>query len=163
MSRLFSAMRVLAAVFAVTFAVLPARASEQSEAVAVVRQFVDAWNRGDNAAVARMVAPSISIIDAVPPYIWQGQSADTLKQWNEDVGRYFAKNPVDEVLVKLGKADPVLVQDDGAYVVAPATLRTRKHAVWTDDHAILAVTLKRTDTGWLVGSISWAEIKKATK
>ncbi|MBV8117596.1 MAG: nuclear transport factor 2 family protein, partial [Candidatus Eremiobacteraeota bacterium] len=51
---------------------LPAAARQ---ALATVQRFVDAFNRGDVAAVLATCAPRASIIDEVPPHEWQGANA----------------------------------------------------------------------------------------
>src|SRR5579871_6002324 len=53
----------------------PLLASEQSDVVAKIHQFVDGFNRGDAKAALAACAPSASIIDEFPPHEWDGVNA----------------------------------------------------------------------------------------
>jgi hypothetical protein len=157
MTTLRPAVGICAAVLAVALVASPARASDQADAFAVVQRFNDAWNRGDTAAAAGNFAPSISIIDDAPPYLWQGPGA--LQQWDDDIRRLLAKNPSDETSMNLSEPEQALLQDDGIYLVIPGALQFRRKGVSGQHRGILTVTLKKTGQAWLIGSFAWSRLK----
>ncbi|MEJ0095897.1 MAG: hypothetical protein WDN46_21555 [Methylocella sp.] len=62
-------------------AISPALASDKDDAIARVRQAIDAWNKGDTAAVTPHLMPSLVIIDDLAPNHFQG--ANAVSDWLE--------------------------------------------------------------------------------
>jgi hypothetical protein len=48
-----------------------------------VRHYVDAFNKGDLKAMTALFDPSGSILDGLPPHVWQGPTAT--QDWYRDV------------------------------------------------------------------------------
>jgi hypothetical protein len=57
--------------------------SETSEAFATVRQYIDAFNKGDVKGMSSLFAPSGAILDGMAPHLWQGPTA--AQDWYRDV------------------------------------------------------------------------------
>jgi ketosteroid isomerase-like protein len=138
-------------VFALLLAAPPsASASEETDALARIRQFVEAYNKNDSAAVAGMVMESIEIISVFPPYHWSGPHA--LQDWSEG----FAKAaPATERSVELRDAKHVTVKGDSAYLVIPAIYRRKRGAESVEENGILTSVLHRFGEQWKVAAFTW--------
>jgi ketosteroid isomerase-like protein len=96
----------------------PAAASDPSDALGRVRQFIDAFNKGDAKAAVAICADSASVIDDFAPYTWQGAGA--CERWAGDFDADARNNGIEPLKVTLGKPRHVDVAGDHAYVVVPA-------------------------------------------
>ena len=84
-------MKIFVSIFAVTLAVactLSAFAGardtmSKKEPVDVVRQYLDAFNKGDAKLMAASFADNGSILDGMAPHVWQGPTA--AQDWYRDV------------------------------------------------------------------------------
>ena len=52
--------------------------------MAAVRQYIDAFNRGDAKAMAATCADPMQILDGMTPHVWHGPTAT--EDWYGDVG-----------------------------------------------------------------------------
>src|SRR5689334_19587472 len=68
----------------------PTTASEKTDVMAVVRQFVDGFNKGDTKTALAACADQTSIIDDFPPHEWHGAGA--CSKWMNDDDAYAKKN-----------------------------------------------------------------------
>ena len=69
-------MKKIAAVIALAvFACGAASASDKTDAMAVVHQWVDAFNKGDGKTAASYCAADVLILDDFAPHVWQGLGA----------------------------------------------------------------------------------------
>ena len=62
-----------------------APASEQSDVMAPIHQFVDGFNKGDVNSALAACSEETSIIDEFPPHEWHGAGA--CAKWANDYGR----------------------------------------------------------------------------
>jgi len=77
-------------------------ASEKTDVMAVVNQFIDGFNKDDaKTALAACGAPAF-IIDEFPPYSWQGPTA--CADWANDFDANSTKDKITEPVVKLESA-----------------------------------------------------------
>src|SRR2546426_7908357 len=112
-------MRTIIIAFAVALAGAPAAASEKTDVMAPVHQFIDGLNKGDTKGALAACAAQSSIIDEFPPYEWQGATA--CADWANDFEAFNKKGGITEPIAKLGKPKHVDITGDRAYVVVPAT------------------------------------------
>ena len=149
-------MRALLLALAFVFSMGFAAASESTDAMATVHQFVSGINTGDiKSALAACATPS-SVIDEFPPHEWQGPTAcaDWLRDYNADSKR----NGVTDGIVTLGKPWHVDVSGDRAYVVVPATYAYKQHGRQiTESGSIFTVALRKLSTGWRITGWAWAK------
>jgi len=131
-------------------------ASEKTDVMAPVQQFVDAFNKGDTKTAAAACADETSILDEFPPYEWHGAGACV--QWMKDYDADATKNGITEGLVTLGKPRHVDVTADRAYVVVPAdyTFKLKGKPV-KETGSIMTLTLHKGEGGWRVTGWSWAK------
>ena len=103
------------------------------EPLATVQQYVDAFNRGDVKAMTDAFAVPASILDGMPPHVWQGTSP--AEDWYRDVLSTTRKEGTSDFVVTLG--EPLHADTrDSAYLVLPATMsfRVRDKAIGFDVH-----------------------------
>ena len=154
-------MRKLIVAFAVALAVAPAvasaaAASEKTDVMAPVHQFMDGLNKGDTqTALAACASPS-SIVDEFPPYEWQGATA--CADWANDFAADSKKNGITDSTVTLGTPRHVDITGDRAYVVVPATYTFKQHGKRvTESGSILTVALQKVAAGWRMTGWAWTK------
>jgi ketosteroid isomerase-like protein len=132
-------------------------ASPDSAAImAVVHQFVDAFNQGDTTAAVAACAKKASVIDEFPPYTWRGDGG--CAEWLRDYDADARKNGITDGVVTLAAPRHVDISADHAYVVIPAdyAFKARGKAV-KETHSILTVVLRKGAAGWRITAWSWAK------
>ncbi len=85
-----------------------------------VRQYVEAFNKGDVGAMAATCANPASILDGLAPHVWQGPTA--CQDWYRDVLAAGEREGASNYLVTLGEPRHLDISGDRAYVVVPATI-----------------------------------------
>jgi ketosteroid isomerase-like protein len=145
--------KILIAFVAVALVSAPAAASEKTDAMATVRQFVQAFNKGDAKTAAAACADETSIIDEFPPHEWHGAGA--CSKWMNDYDADARKNGITAGFVTLGAPLHVDVTAGRAYVVVPAnyTFKQKGKEV-RETGSPLTVVLQKTGAGWRI--IAWA-------
>ncbi|MGA7099995.1 MAG: hypothetical protein WB019_06965 [Pseudolabrys sp.] len=118
-----------------------------------VRQFVDAFNRGD---LKTACAGQSAIIDEFPPYLWQGATA--CGDWSNDFDAYRETNGITDPKITLGLGQYVDITGDRAYVVVKAylTLKQKGKRV-SEREPILTVTLQKGADSWRITGWAWAK------
>jgi ketosteroid isomerase-like protein len=133
----------------------PAWASDASDVMKVVHQYVDSFNKGDVKTANSACADQAVIVDDFPPHLWQGPG--TCDKWAGDFDALMKKSQMTDAVVKLGKAGHVDVTGDRAYVVLPATLDYKSAgkamqltgSLWT-------FVLQKVGGGWRITAWAWA-------
>ncbi len=144
---------VALAVLAMTGA---ASASEPTEVMAVVNQFIDGFNKGDTTSALATCGPQMAIIDEFAPYSWQGATA--CADWAKDFEADCKKNGITAPVVKLGKPRHVDVVGDRAYVVVPADFTFKlKGKPTAEKGSILTVALQKLPAGWRMTGWAWSK------
>jgi ketosteroid isomerase-like protein len=134
----------------------PAAATDRSDVMATVNQFVGAFNKGDAAKAAAACANEASIIDEFPPHEWHGVGA--CSTWMADYDADAKKNGITGGLVTLNEPRYVEVSGDRAYVVAPANyIYTRQGKPVKEAGSILTLALQKGASGWRITGWAWAK------
>ena len=76
-------------------------ASEETNVMATVNQFIDGFNKGDLKSASAACADQMSIIDEFSPHEWHGAGA--FSKWVDDFDADAKKNEVTDGIVTLGK------------------------------------------------------------
>jgi hypothetical protein len=148
------AIAVLVAAFALV-ATSSAYASEQSDVVATVHQFVDGFNKGDTKTGLAACAASASVVDEFPPHEWQGPGA--CANWAAAYDVNAKQQGITDGIVTLGTPWHVDVTDGRAYVVVPANYTYKQHGkTVTETGSIFTVALQKTAAGWRITGWAWA-------
>ena len=127
-----------------------------SEAFATVRQYIDAFNKGDVKAMSSFFAVPGVILDGMAPHLWQGPTA--AQDWYRDVLTEGEHLGASGYVVTLGEPQHVNVTGDAAYVVVPATMtfKLRGQQI-TQTGATFVVALRRLPEGWRIAAWAWAK------
>lgn len=102
--------KILIALALVVLAAGTTAASDKTDAMTVVRQFVAGFNKGDTKTAAGACAGQASVIDEFPPYEWHG--AGPCSQWMNDYDADSRKNGITYGVVTLGPPRHIDVTGD---------------------------------------------------
>jgi ketosteroid isomerase-like protein len=134
-------------------AVTPAAAVDAALS-APINQFMDAFNKGDaKTAATAHLASGVSIIDEVPPYIWQGPKA--FETWVADLTKNDAAAGVTEEHVAMGTVTREVVSPDTAYVVVGATYTFKQKGVAMREPAQMTFALRKSAGAWKIAGWTW--------
>ena len=132
-----------------------AQATDKTEVMATLQQFIDGFNKGDVKSALATCASPVSIVDEFPPYAWQG--ANACADWAKDFEANATKNGITDSVVTLQKPKHVDVVGDRAYVVVPANYDYKVKGKKTSQKgSIMAAAFQRTPAGWRITGWSWA-------
>jgi ketosteroid isomerase-like protein len=147
---------VLALAALAAFAAGPAAASDKTDAMAPVHQFVDGFNKGDVKSALAACAGETSIIDEFAPHEWHGAGA--CEKWANDFDADAKKNGITDGVVSLGKPRRVDVTGDRAYVVVPASYAYKvKGKPAKETGATLTIALQKGADGWRMTGWTWTK------
>jgi len=132
-----------------------AQATDKTDVMATIQQFIDGFNKGDVKSALATCASPVSIVDEFPPYAWQG--ANACADWAKDFEANATKNGITDSVVTLQKPKHVDVVGDRAYVVVPANYDYKVKGKKTSQKgSIMAAAFQRTPAGWRITGWSWA-------
>ena len=147
---------VAIAVAAASLTATAAWASDETDVLAVVKDYNAAINKGDQKAAAADCAPQLSITDEFAPYSWQG--ADAMAGWFADYATWTKQNVVTNDTVALAKPWRVEVDGDHAYAVVPAAFTyTKRGAKVVEAGAVWTFALQKTAGHWQIVSWAWSK------
>jgi ketosteroid isomerase-like protein len=127
-----------------------------AEPVAAVREYIDAFNKGDMKTMVATCGDQVSILDGLAPHVWQGPTA--CEDWYRDVIAAGRREGAEGYLVTPGKPWHVDVTGDYAYVVVPTTMTFRVHGkLVTQSASVFTVALRKLPDGWRIMSWAWAK------
>lgn len=145
---------IVCAVLGIT--VSQAAASDATDVVATVRQFADAFNKGDVKAVPAACADEALILDEFPPYAWHGTGA--CAHWMSDYDADAKKNGITDGQVTLKTPRHVDIVADRAYVVVSANYAYKRQGKPVEEKdSALTVVLQKSAAGWRITAWSWAK------
>jgi len=130
-------------------------ASENADVMAVLKQWSDAFNRGDAKSILATCAGEASILDDVPPHEWHGAGA--CSKWLADDVAYDKKNDITHAVVTFGEAKHIDVTANHAYVVAPANFTYTQKGKPVKETAVVTMTLRKSAGGWHITGWAWAD------
>ena len=129
--------------------------SIMTDPMAAVRQYVDAFNRGDAAVMATTFTGG-SILDGMAPHVWQGPTAT--QDWYRDVLIEGKQHGASDYFITLGEPLHNNVTGDSAYVVVPATMTFKLRGKQiTQDGAVFTVALRKLADEWRIAAWAWAK------
>jgi ketosteroid isomerase-like protein len=128
-------------------------AAANAEIEAPIHQFMDAFNKGDMKTAAAAHLASVTIIDEVRPFIWQGPKA--LMTWAGDLAKDDKADGVSGEAVALGAVKREVVAGTSAYVIVEATYSFKQKGVAMHEPAQMTFALKKTAKGWKIAGWTW--------
>ena len=149
-------MRKLSFVLAIVIsAASSAFASDQTDVMMPIHQFVDGFNKGDAKSALAACAEETSIIDEFPPHEWHGAGA--CAKWADDYVANAKKDGITDGVVTLGKPRHVDVTGDHAYVVIPTNYTFKQNGkAKKETKAAFSFALHKGAAGWRITGWSWA-------
>jgi ketosteroid isomerase-like protein len=133
-----------------------------AQLMAPIDKFIDSFNKGDvaGAAATHSATADLTIVDEVPPHLWNGAKA--FQSWAADLDADAKKNGMTEPAVKLGAATREESDGQNAYVVVPAVFSFKQNGKAMSEKAQMTFVLKKDASGWLIHSWTWTGPKPAT-
>ncbi|MEV6100909.1 nuclear transport factor 2 family protein [Nocardia sp. NPDC051981] len=129
---------------------------DSNDLMAVVRQYVDAFNNGDEKAMAAACADPMQILDGMPPHVWQGPTA--AEDWWRAALREAEHVGASGYHIDLGEPRHVDVTGDYGYVVVPVTFSyTLQGEPVTQTGAVFTAALGKLGTDWRLTAWAWAK------
>lgn len=148
--------KILIALVLAALAAGPAAGSEKADVMAVLHQFVDAFNKGDMKSVLANCADVTSIIDDLPPHEWHGAGA--CGKWSSDFDAFGKANEITAGAVTLGKPRHIDITAEHAYVVVPVSYTfTMKGKPMKQSGSIITVALQKGASGWRMSAWAWSD------
>jgi len=148
-------MRRIILALAIALAAGSASASDKTDVMATVNQFIDGFNNGDVKSALATCASPVSIVDEFPPYAWQGPTA--CADWANDFEANAKKDAITDPVVTLAKPRHVNVSADRAYVVVKADYKYKqKGKNVSQKGATMTVALQKSAAGWRITGWAWA-------
>jgi ketosteroid isomerase-like protein len=124
--------------------------------VAAVRQYIDAFNKGDAKVMAATFAVPGSILDGMAPYLWRGPTAT--QDWYRDVLIEGKQHDASDYFVTVGEPLHDNVTGDSAYVVVPVTMMFKVGGKQvTQSGAFFTVALRKLAEGWRIAAWAWTK------
>ena len=124
--------------------------------MAAVRQYVEAFNNGDESAMAAACADPMQILDGMSPHVWQGPTA--AQDWYRDALHEAEHAGASGLHIGVGEPRHVDVTGDYGYVVVPVTFAYNlpdKQVMQTD--AFFTVALRKVGSEWRLTAWAWAK------
>ena len=132
----------------------PVAASDKTDVMAVLHQFVAGFNKGgDMHSILATCADRTSVIDDFPPNEWDGAGA--CSKWLSD---FIASNRADEItdgFITLSEPRHIAITAQRAYIVAPVTFTFKKKGKpMKASGSILTFALQNGVSGWRI--VGWS-------
>jgi ketosteroid isomerase-like protein len=125
--------------------------ADAADPMATVRNYINAFNRGDANAMAAAFAPQSSILDGMAPHLWVGPTAS--QDWYRDVLAEGKQHGASGYRVTLDDPRHANVTGDAAYVVVPATMTfDLQGKQLTQTGALFTVALRKLAEGWRIAA-----------
>ena len=131
----------------------PVVASQETDVMAPVRQFIDGFNKSDIKMALAACGDQTFIIDDFPPHKWRGSKATS--KWFHDLTDMGKKNDMSDAFVTLGKPRRVDVTGTHAYVVVPVKLRYNDKGRVVKTTGLMTLALHKSIEGWRIAAWAW--------
>ena len=146
MSKAYGSVGVLApiAMFA-AFGIFPARASDETEAQAVVTEWVADFNRGDVTAFTSRCARRAAVIDGFPPYAWTSCAG-----WMSSYASNSKIIKLTDGRLSIGRPVSAFTEGNRSYFVYPATFSDKENGKVVVYNGTWTITLLKTNGRWAI-------------
>ena len=133
-----------------------AAASDKTDVMAPVHQFVDGFNKGDAKTALAACADQTSIIDDFAPHEWHGAGA--CSTWANDYEADAKRNGITDGIVTLGNPRHIDITADRAYVVVPASFTYKqKGKLVKETGSTWTLVLQKGAASWRITAWAWAQ------
>ena len=145
--------KIVIALAAGLLAAVPVGATNETDVMAVVHQWIDAFNKGGIGL--ELCAEQISIMDDFPPYEWHGPGA--CSTWLNAFRALTTADKITDQHATLQKPQQLYVTGDRAFFSASASLTFKLAGkLMRQRGSTETITLQKTAVGWRVTGETWA-------
>jgi len=134
----------------------PTTTAPSAAAMAAIRAYIDAFNKGDPKAMTAVCADPMQIFDGMSPHVWQGPTAS--EDWWRDV---LAENErVGASGNHITLAEPPRHADitgDYAYIVLTATYSENRQGKQVTVPGLYTVVLRKVGPEWRLTAWAWTK------
>ena len=133
-----------------------ATATEETDVMVPVHQFIDSFNKNDTRTAIAACADQTSIIDEFPPHEWH--AAGACSNWAKAYDADAKKHGIADGIVTLHEPRHIDIAGDRAYVVVPADYTFKKNGkVMRETGSIFTCALQKGSNGWRIIGWTWAK------
>ena len=118
-----------------------------------LRQFGQAFNKGDVKAAKALHVAAPTIVDEIGPHYWSGPKA--FDSWLADLGKSEAAEGKTGGQVAINPPTREVVSGDSAYVIVPSTYTFKLKGVTLREVAQMTFVLTKGTSGWKILSWTW--------
>jgi ketosteroid isomerase-like protein len=133
----------------------PAAAADNTDVIAVVHRWTDAFSRRSFNTDIAPCAEDAVVIDDLPPHVWQGLGA--CSKWFKAFEAWASKARVTNAVITLGEIRHLDLAGGFAYLVAPVTLTYIKAGKPVNFLGMITITLRKRESGWRISGVAWAD------
>lgn len=119
---------------------------------AVITEFVDAVNRGDQEAALSLLASDVTIVEDLAPYRWHGPAAGA--EWLRAMFENAQRNGITGISMNLRNTTRVEIDGPHAYAIVEGLLNY-EGAVPGQSDGLLTFALVKHDGAWLISALVW--------
>ena len=135
--------------------VFVAFAATGEDVVAPLRQFIDAFNKGDTAgAYATYAKGEITIVDEFAPHRWTGTHA--AQDWATAYDKHAQVTGVSDGQVKYGAPTRIEREGEFAYVIMPTEYLYKEHGKAMDEKGQITAVLHKEGDAWKIQAWTWS-------
>ena len=130
-------------------------ASQETDVMAPIQQFVDGFNKSDVKMAQAACADQTFIIDDFPPHAWRG--AEATSAWLSDYNAFARQNGITDGFVALGKPRHIDVAGVHAYVVVETSISLKKNGKAVKHLGLMTLALNKEANSWRITAWAWAD------
>jgi ketosteroid isomerase-like protein len=150
--------KILMALITGALLVPSAFAASAPDVTTPIRQFIDAFNRGDTkAAMATYAKGDIQIIDEFAPHRWFGPHAP--EDWAAEYDKHAQTTGVTDGRVTYSAPTRIELEGDVAYVVMPTAYLYKEHGVAMAEEGQVTAVVHEEAGGWKMRAWTWTGVK----
>jgi ketosteroid isomerase-like protein len=118
-----------------------------------IRQFGDAFNKGDVKAAKTLHVAKPVIIDEVGPHLWTGPKA--FDGWQADLAKSDAAEGRTDGQVALSAPTRDVVSGNRAYVIVPSAYSFKQKGKTLRETAQMTFVLTKVSSDWKIAAWTW--------
>lgn len=130
-------------------------AATGEDVAAPLRQFIDAFNKGDTvAAYATYAKGEITIVDEFAPHRWSGPHA--AQDWAAAYDKHAQATGVSDGQVKYSAPTRIEREGELAYVILPTEYFYKEHGKAMKEKGSITAVLHKEDGAWKIRAWTWS-------
>ena len=150
--------KIIFALLAIGSLAPASRAASTQEVIKPIRQFIDAFNKGDEkSAFAAYAVGDILIVDEFAPHSWAGPHAP--QDWAAAYDKHAKATGVSDGQVKYGEPTRAEIEGDVAYVIVPTVYLYKENGKAMKEEGQLTVVLHAESGAWKISAWTWSGVK----